>query len=158
MIELARGRLKTLFMIGNWCGVRRMRWLVFSLITLLFWGFGSVLSKITLDHMSWQQLSIISASVGLPIYLLIYLYYRPSIPVDSPGFYPALIIGLTMPIALMSNYLALSEGKLSVVVPLISLYPVVTVAVSLFVLSEKITLTQGLGIVFAIVAIILFSL
>lgn len=135
-----------------------MKWLIFSLITLVCWGFWGVISKIALDQSSWQQLSIISAAFSIPVYLLIYLYYRPSISVGSPGFYPALIIGLTGPIALVSNYLAVSLGKLSVVVPLISLYPVITVALSLFVLGEKITLTQGLGITFAVVAIILFSI
>ena len=108
--------------------------------------------------MSWQQLIITSTTVSIPIYVLIYIYYRPSISVGSPGFYPAIIIGLANPLAMVSNYLAMSKGKLSVVVPLISLYPILTVALSLFLLSEEITLTQGLGIIFAVIAIILFSI
>ncbi|KON30877.1 hypothetical protein AC482_02745 [miscellaneous Crenarchaeota group-15 archaeon DG-45] len=132
-------------------------WLTYSLITLFIWGFWSILIKMALDHLSWQQLTLISTLAGLPAYVILFLYYRPSMSLSSPGFYPALLIGLVSPIALITNYLALSLGKISVVVPLIALYPVVTVALSIFLLGEKITIAQGAGVVFAALAIVLFS-
>jgi len=143
---------------GNRFDVMEMMWLVFSMITFIIWGFWSLLIKMALNHLSWQQLALISNLAGLPAYVLLYLYYRPSISLNSPGFYPALLIGLVSPIALISNYLAISLGKISIVVPLIALYPIVTVALSLFILGERITMAQGAGIVFAAIAIILFSI
>jgi len=134
-----------------------MMWLFYSLITIICWGFWGVMLKMALNHISWQQSTIISTSVSVPVCLLIYIYYKPSISLSSPGFYPALAVGLINSIALVSNYLAIGLGKLSVVTPLIALYPLVTIALSIYVLNENITLTQGLGIVFAAIAIVLFS-
>jgi len=135
-----------------------MYWLILSLTTLLIWGFWGFFSKNALNYLSWQQLTIISVSASIPVYLLIYLRYRPSIPWGSHGFYLALLIGVTSPIAMAFFYLALSLGKLSIVVPLTALYPIVTIPLSFFLLNEKITLTRGLGIIFAIIAIIFFSI
>jgi len=143
---------------GRQSNVMEMMWLVFSMITFIIWGFWSLLIKMALNHLSWQQLTLISNLASLPAFVLIYLYYRPSISLNSPGFYPALLVGLVSPIALISNYLAISLGKISIVVPLIALYPIVTVALSLFILGERITMAQGAGIVFAAIAIILFSI
>jgi len=135
-----------------------MMWLFYSLIALVCWGFWGVFSKIALNHLKWQQLIMISISVNILVYLFFYLYYRPSISIGSPRFYPALLVGLSTSMGMLSTYLAVSTGKLSVVMPLTSLYPILTVAISFFVLGEEITLSQGLGIIFAAIAIVLFSI
>lgn len=53
---------------------------------------------------------------------------------------------------------ALETGKASVVLPLTTLYPAVTVVLAMIILKEGITITQAIGIVLALIAIILFSL
>jgi transporter family protein len=53
--------------------------------------------------------------------------------------------------------LAVSKGKVSIIVFISALYPVVTIALSYFFLQETINLKEGIGMIFALVAIILFS-
>jgi acetyl-CoA decarbonylase/synthase complex subunit gamma len=48
--------------------------------------------------------------------------------------------------------MAVKEGDVIAVVPLTSLYPVITVVLSYFILSEKLTVTKGLGIIPALAA------
>jgi drug/metabolite transporter (DMT)-like permease len=51
-----------------------------------------------------------------------------------------------------------SGGKASIVISLISLFPLVTVAFAVLWLHEKLTWVQGAGVALAIVAAILLSL
>jgi transporter family protein len=51
-----------------------------------------------------------------------------------------------------------SGGKASIVISLISLFPLVTVAFAVTVLHEKLTVSQSVGVGLAIVAAILLSL
>jgi transporter family protein len=86
------------------------------------------------------------------------LIYRPVIDFKNAGFIYALLVGATLVGGLYTFYMALSSGKASIVVPLTALYPIVTVVLSFLILKESITLTQGLGVVLAIVSIILLSM
>jgi transporter family protein len=49
-------------------------------------------------------------------------------------------------------------GKASVVVPATSLSPVITVLMGFFILKEKLTASQKIGLVLAIIAIYLLSM
>ena len=46
----------------------------------------------------------------------------------------------------------MEKGKVSTVIALSSLYPVVTIVLSILLLHERITRREGLGIVFALAA------
>ena len=54
--------------------------------------------------------------------------------------------------------LAVSKGKVSIIVFISALYPVVTIALSYVFLHETISLKEGFGMVFALTAIVLFSI
>jgi transporter family protein len=59
----------------------------------------------------------------------------------------------------LTSFAALeSGGKASVVISLISLYPLLTVAIAVLFLHERLTPFQALGAVMAIVAAILLSI
>jgi uncharacterized membrane protein len=59
----------------------------------------------------------------------------------------------------LTSFTALeSGGKAAVVISLISLYPLVTVAVAVTLLHERLTLAQACGVGLAMVAAILLSL
>jgi transporter family protein len=49
------------------------------------------------------------------------------------------------------------KGKVSVIATLIALNPVITIGLAYFILKEPITLKEGAGMVFAFIAIILFT-
>jgi len=83
---------------------------------------------------------------------------KPSLEIGAQGVNYALAAGVSGAFALIFFNMAMKEGNAIVVVPLTSLYPVITVALSYFILSEKLTVTKGLGIILALIAIVLVSI
>jgi transporter family protein len=69
-----------------------------------------------------------------------------------------MLVGIVMVAGLMTFYQALEHGKVSVVVPLTAMYPLVTIILAVVVLKEELSPTQGIGVLLAIVAVVLISI
>ena len=95
-------------------------------------------------------------SVLVAVAVLAFQSFRPDI--HSKGVIFAILSGLVGTLGTIPFLYALSKGRASVVVPMTSLYPLVTIILSLLILREPMTLKQGFGIFFALVALLLFSL
>jgi transporter family protein len=52
---------------------------------------------------------------------------------------------------------AMPKGKVSVIATLVALNPIITIGMAYFLLKEPITLKEGIGMVFAFMAIVLFT-
>jgi transporter family protein len=134
-------------------------WLIFSIVTIVFWGIWGLLSKLVLNYLDWKQFFVISDIGILAVTIIFYLYFRPNLSnINQAGLIFALVVGVIGSIAAIGFYLALTTSKASIVVPLTSLYPVVTVLLSFLILKENITIVQGLGVFLALVAMVLISL
>jgi transporter family protein len=133
-------------------------WLVFTLAAMLLWGTWCLLAKLALNYVGWKQLLITQAIATFAVYVIIYIVYKPTVDFRQAGFQLALLAGVLQGIGGVLFYIALSQGKASVIVPLSALYPLVTIVLAFVVLKEQITLLQGAGIVFALVSIFLISL
>lgn len=100
---------------------------------------------------------VISRSCSLVLVLIAALVARPQLPRDAGSVGGLAIIGL---LDLGANGLfaiATTEGLLSVVAVLGSLYPAVTVVLARFVLSEQVSRTQGLGIGLTLLGVVAIS-
>ena len=134
-------------------------WLWFAAIALVFWGITGVTQKLSTNRISselsfiWFAYAMIAISVVLAVFVHITWHVRPLI------FWAAVAGGVLNGLGALTSFTALeSGGKASVVISLISLYPLVTVAIAVTVLHERLTLAQGAGVALAIVAAILLSL
>lgn len=134
-------------------------WLIFAAIALVFWGITGVTQKLSTNRISselsfvWFAYAMIAISVVLALTVPMHYHVRPLI------FWLAVAGGALNGLGALTSFTALeSGGKASIVISLISLYPLVTVALAVAFLHEKLTATQGLGIALAIVAAILLSL
>ena len=136
-----------------------MDWLIISLLAVLFWGFWGFLSKLALEYMTWQHL-IILTGFGISVATLsIYFYFRPNLPeISRKGIVFGTLVGIVYTIGTLCFSLALSRGKASIVVPLTSLYPLITMLLAFLLLKERITILQGIGIIFSLIAMLLMSL
>ena len=136
-----------------------MNWLIFAILAIVFWGILGVISKLAFDYMDWKQLFILSNIGFLVVSLGFYLYFRPGFSnVSQTGIIFGIVAGIVGAIATLGFYIALSQGKASIIVPLTSLYPVITILLSFLILKEKITILQGVGIALALIAMFLISL
>jgi uncharacterized membrane protein len=134
-------------------------WILFASIALAFWGITGVTQKLATNRISselsflWFAYAITSISLVLLATVTMRWHVRPFI------FWLAVAGGTLNGLGALTSFTALeSGGKASVVISLISLYPLLTVAFAVVVLHEKLTPGQGVGIVLAIVAAILLSL
>lgn len=136
-----------------------MNWLIFAVIAIVAWGVWGLLLKIAYNYVDWKQLFILT-DVGILISTVVfYLYFRPSFAnLSQTGVVLSIITGITGSIGALGFYLALNQGKISIAVPLTSLYPAVTILLALLILKEKITIIQGLGIGLALVSMFLMSM
>lgn len=134
-------------------------WILFATIALVFWGITGVTQKLATNRISselsflWFAYAIIAISLALLASTTIHWHVRPFI------FWLAVAGGALNGLGALTSFTALeSGGKASIVISLISLYPLLTVAFAVTVLHERLTAAQGLGVGLAIVAAILLSL
>jgi transporter family protein len=73
------------------------------------------------------------------------------------GLSYGLLTGIAYGIGCLFYFIAADKGKITTVVTLTALYPLVTILLSYLVLKEGISLKQCLGIVFALIAIFLMA-
>lgn len=134
-------------------------WLCFAAIALIFWGITGVTQKLATNRISselsfiWFAFAMMAISAVLAVFVPIHWHLRSLI------FLAAIAGGTLNGLGALTSFTALeSGGKASVVISLISLYPLVTVAFAVTVLHERLTLAQAVGVCLAIVAAILLSL
>ena len=134
-------------------------WLILALAALALWGVWGIFPKLATNYLSPTSVMVYEGigHMAVVIGVLAYLGFRPE--VQAKGITFAILAGVVGTLGSLLFLFALSRGgKAGVVVPLTALYPLVTIALALLILREPITWKQGFGLVFALVALILFSL
>jgi bacterial/archaeal transporter family protein len=134
-------------------------WIFYAAVAMVFWGVTGVTQKLATNRISselsflWFAYAMIAISAVLALTVTLHWQMRPSTMVL------AAVGGTLNGLGALTSFKALeSGGKASIVISLISLYPLLTVAFAVAVLHEKLSLHQGVGVAIAIVAAILLSL
>jgi drug/metabolite transporter (DMT)-like permease len=100
---------------------------------------------------------VVSRSCSLVLVLIAALVARPALPRDPVSFGALAMVGVLDLGANGLFALATTEGLLSVVAVLGSLYPAVTVVLARFVLSERVSRMQEVGIGLTLVGVVAIS-
>jgi len=77
---------------------------------------------------------------------------------NSTGINYAILASTLGGLGALFFFFAARTEKISTLVPITALYPIVTIALAYFILQERVTLTEGIGILFALIAMVFFSL
>jgi uncharacterized membrane protein len=133
-------------------------WLFFALTTTIFWGIWGAFIEIpekagfpaTLGYSVWALTMIPCALVALAI-----IKWKPE--TDIKSVFLGSVIGLLGAGGQLILFEALRSGPAYIVFPFISLFPVVTIFLSLIFLKERAGFRQWSGIVLALVAIFFLS-
>ena len=128
-------------------------WLVYALITTVFWGIWGAFIEIpekagfpaTLGYVIWSLTMIPCALVALHI-----IGWKPE--TDRRSVFLGMMVGLLGAGGQLILFQALREGPAYVVFPLISLFPVLTIVLSVIFLKEKTSKRHWTGIVLALIA------
>jgi bacterial/archaeal transporter family protein len=127
-------------------------WVVYSILTLLCWGLWGVFSKLASTHSRPRQ-TLLFQAVGVMLFAIMVLAMERFQIERSPlGFGWSVAAGFINFAGFLAFFAAIEKGKVSTVIALSSLYPVVTIALSILLLHERITRREGLGIVLALAA------
>jgi len=128
-------------------------WLLFAVLTTIFWGVWGAFIEIpekagfpaTLGYVMWAIVMIPCSLVALRL-----IHWKIEYDLRSIGL--GLIVGLLGAGGQLLLFEALREGPAYIVFPLISLFPVLTIILSIVFLKEKSSKRQWAGIISAVVA------
>ena len=137
---------------------KKNKWLLYALITALFWG-------------TWGALIEIPEKAGFPATLGYSVWAMTMIPIGAFAFYlvrgsldkdrRSLIMGFSTGLLGCSGqlllFLALRNGPAYLVFPFVSIAPVITILLSYWILKEKASRKAWAGIFMAITAIFFLS-
>ncbi len=135
------------------------RWFLYSLITMLLWGGWGVVSKPVSVMLSPWQVQCLSTIGLLPVLAVMVASRRlGSGPNIRRGFAQAFAAGIISSAGNIACYQALAiGGKAAAVIPLTSLYPLVTIILAMAVLRERLNVVQWAGIAASLAALYFLS-
>lgn len=129
------------------------------LVILFSWGLWGFFGKIATQKIGHQVLFW----NGLTSYILIlaYLWWTKQLtPIrqDTNAIAFAVLSGISISVGSFAYYFLLRQAGAGKVVTLTALYPMITLILSVIFLGEQMTLTKGLGIMLALVAVYMLNL
>ncbi len=133
-------------------------WLVPTLLSCVIWGFWGLFPKLAARHLEpwsifiWSTLGNLTVALGL----LVWMGFRPQ--TDSRGILFAVLGGLAGSLGSVCYNIAAANGRISVVVTLTGLYPLVTIFLSWLLLQEPLAIKDLVAMGLAVSAIALLSL
>ena len=133
-------------------------WFLPALFTFFLWGAWGFIPKITTRYLSPVSAVVFEAAGALivGVAVLFFLGFRPDIHPKGIGL--AISTGIFGILGALCYLTAIKKGKVSVVVTMTALYPLFSIGLAYFFLKEPITVKEGAGIIFACIAIVLFSM
>lgn len=134
-----------------------MNWVAASFFSLFSFGLWGLFTKLAVTHVD-SKVVLIYQTIGVIIISLITLGFVEFKPVTNmKGFSYAVLTGAAYSIGCLFYFIAASKGKIVTVITLTALYPLVTIALSYWLLDETVSLKQFLGIGCGLFAIFLMS-
>lgn len=134
-------------------------WLGFAILALVLWGITGVTQKLATNRISSERsfLWFCWAMVALSAVVLCLVHMNWA--VTKAAVICSVAGGLLNGAGAWTSFRALeSGGKASIVISLVSLYPLLTVVLAVLLLGERLTLLQTGGALTAIGAAILLSI
>ena len=132
-------------------------WLLPASMTMICWGIWGFIPKITTRYINPLSASVFEG-LGSAIFAIIILFslsFKPEI--HPKGVSLAFITGILGMLGALFYLFAMPKGKVSVIATMTALNPIITIGLAYFILQEPITLKEGIGMVFALIAIVLFT-
>ncbi len=131
--------------------------IILGLLVAILYVVGTFFAKIVCEKNPLFQWVVVNI-VGIILCIALIVKYKNILITDSRVILYAIIAGVFVVVGSLVLYYALYKGKASIVVPLSSIGPAITVILSILFLGESLTINQIIGIVLIIIGIILLSI
>ena len=127
-------------------------WIVYACVTVVAWGVWGVFSKLASNYGRPRQTLLFQVAGVMAFGMIVLSMERFHIAWSARGFAWSAAAGFVNFVGFLTFFAAVEKGKVSTVIAMSSLYPVVTIVLSLLFLHEKISSREGLGIACALLA------
>jgi transporter family protein len=133
------------------------KWLFPALLCILWWGLFGFLAKLGSDKTPPALMQILFTVGMIPLVIAAFLRAGRRLETDRIGAGYGILNGLFSGIGAIAYFAAMGSGQASIVGPLTSLYPLVTVVLSMLVLRERLNLVQTAGVILGLTAVAILS-
>jgi len=133
-------------------------WLLPAMVTLLLWGIWGFLPKLTTAYITPASAVVFEVAGGMvvAVVVLFILGFKPELDARGVGY--AVLTGIVGLLGALGYLMAVKRGKVSVVVTMTALYPIISIILAHFLLHETVTPKEWAAIVLACAAIGLFAI
>jgi uncharacterized membrane protein len=134
------------------------RWLLYALVTTLFWGVWGAFAEFPTRYGFPETLVyVVWALTMIPPAIYAMQRVRWNIAKDARSVFLGSLIGFTGAGGQMLLFHAVHTGPTYLIFPIIALSPVVTIALSFLFLKERVSRVGAVGVVLALIALPLFN-
>jgi transporter family protein len=131
-------------------------WVLPTLGYAVLLGAAGVTIKLALETIDWRQL-VLWVPIAYACFSLVFIVANgTTLPLGRGGFWAA-VTGLCAASSLILLFYALTKGEASIVIPIGSAYPIVTLAGSALFLNEGITATKVVGVALVVAGVVVIS-
>ncbi|MGO8815072.1 MAG: EamA family transporter [Terriglobia bacterium] len=137
----------------------KARWFWYSILCVLCWGGWALLSKLGSREIPPETMQFLFTVGAVPVGIALLMARRFKLEKSKKGISFAVLNGILSGIGGLTLFAAYhTNGNTALITVATSLYPTITVVLAVLILRERLSATQALGLLFAGVAIVLFSL
>ncbi|SNR92596.1 EamA family transporter [Desulfurobacterium atlanticum] len=133
------------------------KWLFFSILALLFWGLWGFFPKVASNYISPESILVYQTLGCLSVVILLFFLPEFEMEFNFKGILFSFLGGVAGTLGSLFFLYAVKTGKLSVVITITALYPMITIFLAVLLLKENLSLKQVVGIIFALVSIVLIA-
>src|SRR5579884_1796243 len=137
----------------------RAKWFWYSIACVLFWGAWTILEKMASTEIPQETVQFLFTFGALPVAVVLLVGRKFKLEKSPKGILYGLGNGVLAGVgnaALAAAYRA--GGNTSVITAATAMYPMITVLLAVTILRERLTRLHKIGLVFAAIAFIIFSL
>ena len=139
--------------------MRNARWFWYSMICVVCWGAWALLSKLGSREIPPDTMQFLFTVGTVPVGLALVLARRGKLEKSRPGIAYGVLNGILSGVGGLTLFAAYhTNGNTTLITATAALYPMITVALAITILRERFRPIQGLGLLFAAIAIVIFSL
>ncbi len=132
--------------------------LVYCALALIAWGLWGFFPKLAVSRIDPKSALVFDAIGGLIVGIVVLCALKFKVNTDRTGAFYGVLTGICGLSGALFFLYAMSRGKASSVAVVTTLYPLITIPLAYFILGEKITAVNSVGMALGIVAIVLMSM
>jgi bacterial/archaeal transporter family protein len=137
----------------------RARWLWYSLVCVLCWGGWTLFSKVGSTEIPPQTMQFLFTMGSLPVCIALLIARGFKLEKSPKGIFYGVLNGVLSGVGGLALFAAYhTNSNTSLVTAASALYPMVTVLLAVIILREQLKFIQVVGLGFAAVAMVIFSL